>query len=228
MKKYIAFGLAILLMTFGLNPSVLAVSTYKYQVEVVNEVGNSVTSGLLVRVKKTDNTNTDATIWTTNDTTTGTLTGGITDDGDGVLTWYATTPTVDVIMQYRGRMYVLLDFAPGDETRIVVSDQVPPIDFDNVIPSADTMSLPLWRDVFQISGTTNINNIESTGHQIGKVVKLLFGGNLQIGQNGNITISQKFGGNYGGTSPNALSGTLTVGSGSLIEMMWDGTKWRIF
>lgn len=226
MRKFIAFSLAILLTTFGLTPSVFAVSTYKYQLEVVNEVGDPVTSGLLVRVKKTDNTNTDASIWATNDTTSGTLTGSITDDGDGVLTWYAITSTVDVVMQYRGQMYVLLDFTPGSDKRVVVSDQIPAIDLDNLIPSADTMSLPLWGDFFQISGTTSINNIESTGHQIGHTVKLLFGDGLEIGQNGNITISQKFGGDA--AAQNIYAGTLTCGAGTLIQMLWDGTKWRIF
>lgn len=223
MKK-LAILFLVLSMILPVSAFAKGASTYKYHVEVVDLNGDPVTDETATIYVKTVNTNTNASIWPAADTTTGTLTGAVTIDANGKGEWYGTATSYDVVVQYRGDTYVYQDFAPSSDKRIVVDTKEPVVDLNSLVASGSTVTLPLYGDFFQISGTTNINNITSTGHQIGKRVLLLFGGNLQIGENGNITISQTFG---GAANTGANAGTLTVGSGTLLEVVWDGTKWRV-
>lgn len=218
MKKFLALFLVMALVV----PQMLfagPASTYKYEIRIVDQFDEPIASGATLRVK-TVNTNTDASVWPTPNTMSGTLSGAVTPDSMGIARFYSTETSHDVIVHYRGKVYAYMGVTPGSDRRIEVQKFDAAINLDtDAIASSDTLTVPLKGNFFRVTGTTNINNISSTGQQIGKEIALLFSGQLSLGENGNISMGRAVG------TVN-VGGTLQVASGTVIKFLWDGTKWR--
>lgn len=218
MKKFLALILAVAL---GLmQPVAFAASTYKYELRIVDQFDEPIASGATIRVK-TVSTNTDASIWPSDNTETGTLTGSVTPGSDGIAVFYSTATSHDVIVHYRGKVYTYEGITPGKDRRVQVEkfDAAISLDTDAVTISSNTITVPLKGNFFLVHGTGQLRTITSTGHQIGKRLTLVFGASstvdTPIHSNDNIV-------------PRITEGTIQrVGAGSAIQVIWDGSKWRV-
>lgn len=218
MKKFLTFILALALASMQLP--VFAASTYKYEVRIVDQFDEPIASDATVRVKTVD-TNTDASIWPSDDTETGTLTGAVTPDSNGIARFYSTATSHDVIVHYRGKVYAYEGITPGKDRRVQVEkfDAAIDLDTDSVALSTNTITVPLKGNLFRVTGTGQFRTITDTGHQIGKRLTLIFaaaaGTDAPIHSDGNIV-------------PRISEGTIQrVGAGSAIQVVWDGSKWRV-
>lgn len=222
MKKLFSLIFAFALVLSLVGP-VEASSLYKYNLQFVDENGKAVVSDVYVRVA-TVNTVTDASVWPQDDNVTcgddcGTLTGAVTPDTTtGSVLFWSTATSHDVFYQHGGQSYVFRGVTPGSDRRLfVLRDQpLPSTQLDqNPIASAADLVLPHGGNFFRVTGTTNINRISETGQQDGRRVMLLFAGTkLGIGQSGNVLVP-------------GTGGTLNVGAGTLLDVVFDGTTWRV-
>lgn len=221
MKKFLGLILAFA-VAFSSLPA-FASGLTKYSIEVVDQNGKAVTSGATLRVKDSG-TNTDSTIWPQDDNVTcdqdcGTLTGAVTLDSNGRATFWSTASTHDLIVHYRGKVYAYESFAPNQDRRIRVNkfDAEIDLDTDAVAVSSGVVTVPLKGNFFRVTGTSQLRTITSTGHQIGKEIKLLIADGLNIHTDGNIQVGA-----------GKLVGSLQeVGAGSVVRATWSGSKWLI-
>lgn len=229
MKKLIALSCAILLCVLGISPTAFAVSTYKYEISVVDEYGQPISD---VNLQVLDaNTSNVTKIWSTDDTTTGTLTTGtVVPASDGGTTFYATASSYDIAVNFRGKSY-LKTVTPGGNRRITLSRDFRAVDLNTPnsgeeIPAKHDLKIPLAGDFFRVSFSTtsadqNIDRISETYQQPGRRVLLLFSGAaagvLAIGQSQNIRT----------TTGTTAKGTVSVQDGTLVEAVFDGTLWRL-
>lgn len=220
LKKIFAGLMLVALAAFSSNVAQAGIaSTYKYEVRIVDQYDEPIASGATVRVK-TAGTDTDASIWPTDDTSTGTLTGSVTPDSTGIARFYGLATSYDIIVHYRGNVYAYEGITPGKDRRVQVDkfDAAINLDTDSVAVSASTgaITVPLKGDFFRVTGTSQLRTITSTGHQIGKRITLFFASGLNIHTDGNIVVGGK------------LIGSLQeVGAGSAIEVRWTGSKWVV-
>lgn len=215
MKKIFLISLVLMLAFTGLSFAASA-STYKYNLQVVDENGQPVTGISYVYVY-TVNTTTLASIWANENTNTGTLSGLIAPDSTNAgIVFYSTATTVDVHFQFRGKSYVYESVAPGSERKLTVEKNRPEIDLatNRLTSSYDVVTVPVGGDFFLVD-TAAISELAEANHTVGRTVKLLFGATTTALANRgtNLAVQGKV-------------GTFTVGSGTLLEVVYDGTLWH--
>lgn len=218
MNKFFSLMLAFA-VALVFSSQAFAATTWKYEVQIVDQFGQPVTSGATVRVK-TVSTDTDASVWPSPDTTTGTLTGAVTPDTtSGIARFYSTATSHDVIVHYRGQLYTYAGVTPSSDRRVQVQkfNAAIDLDTDSVAKSAGVVTIPLKGNFFRVTGTDQVRTITSTGHQIGKRVTLLFTGATDLHTDDNIALGN-----------GKILGTVQqIGAGTAIDAIWDGTNWLL-
>jgi len=227
MRKLLCF-FVVFSMILPISLFAAGASTYKYDLQIVDEYDQPIESGAYLYVHDAG-TVTQSTIWPSDDTTTGTLTGAVTVDSDGGARFYGTGTSYDIDVSYGGQHYFVKALTPGGQRRIKVrriQDNTGSLDERAVTYTANRrLTLTIGGNFFIVRGTAGIGIVEiaETGHTVGERVLLLFENDTQIKPSStgtNIVVSQCRTGTNG--RPNS---TMYVGSGTMVEIVYDGTKW---
>lgn len=231
MKKLISLMLAglMILWAFPAFAGGSSVSTYKYNLQIVDENDDPVTTGTASVYVKTINTQTNASVWPTDNTTSGTLSGNVTTDEMGeIISFFGVATSYDVQVQYKGKTYLYEDFAPTSDRRIKVQKLQPAIDLatNRLTTPYSVLTIPVAGDFFHVDSSGEaVHEISETGQLAGRRVSLLF--NSTSGTFGLKPSSTNIAISSGISGTTAAVGTLTLGSGTVLELIYDGTLWRV-
>lgn len=211
MKKLLSFTLVLALGLLTCVPQSFALfQLRKWTIQIVDEQGEPVVSQGSVWVKTADS-DTDATIASDLDNTSQTQPQ--TPDSNGVVTWFANTTTVDVVYQNKGLEYLYSGYDNQSDRRITTDGRKSSVFNSNYgdIASASTITIPDAGSFFNVTGSTAINTINTSGHTAGRRVVLLFQGAITFGQN-----------------PTNITGCGDAGfgasTGDSVEVFYDGTS----
>lgn len=225
MKKLLVLFLTLMFVWSSISFAGIA-STYKYQLSIVDENGQPVTydakEGTLY--VKTVDTNTNASLWPTPDTSTGTMTGAVAPDANGKIEFFAVAASYDIHFQFRGKSYIYEDVTPGSDHRLTVEKNLRPILLDTEAlkqktTDASAFDVPLSGSFFLIrpSASVGVRELSEVGGVLGRRISLLFQGT------GPFPIAAPSSGTN--ILLTGVAGTINVGPGTVLDFVYDGTNW---